>query len=829
MKLSKLSAPHPKPCLYEGTIISIDHISQTGVVELKYNRGNVDVTFRYYGQHWVWNVDVYNDKTPYEYSSHAFCIGDIVLLIYGRKDENDIPIFIAVSTLSDNRSVTNKRWCWPLYPRDKVVIALFTYINDSNKSYGFPFITNSTRALLNEFTDQEGDNRALGTLDGPENYMVIKKESNGNFTPHAAHEFMTQDDSFRFIPDISGRTTVNFDGRLVGISINAELLMDNIPFATIGNFTSVGQYHSGYSTSRLFISIDKDNVLTVYKLVVDLNAANNDPENQTNEGISAVHYPFEVAVGRVTCPLCIQGIMELDEIPQVDLISDSDISISRWSIDPTPWGDYEPDTGWYDNLSSPLAALGKDSTESFSYVWAHQLSNLTAIVDIFVHHKYTFTTDSYGTITRELTNTIHNYGVHPTFSRVAGTRTLVPASPASSDPRTETTIVSGSVARGVAKCEISADGDYLFEADYEESTSHSKYISGDYDSGVPLLYKSAESGSIDSSYNIHYVWNGVDICSHDISLVSAHSFTFALVYDYDQHYGWLVPTGTESSSFTVKLIVFLHIDIKNGIFVFIECNINRGVSVSSMITNSSGYVYPSPASIGYDLYISNRGVKTLLKSWDMFSPSGYKLNFTDLQNANYEAFNWFRYELLGVSTWETPSVPSSRRYGATELLMPTHPVFIEADGDVYRLQGSATDIENFSGMTGEGTKVYENNPCPNIDVSYITEFWHDMQYDSDFSLHPFANKTTKWPKPMCIAAPDYPYYDQLRNLRSPFHNFVMRADGYVTRLGSSSTNAYKFSYTFDIGGYTDTVIVEHADMGKIETCTGRDDAIVTLN
>lgn len=793
-----------KPCLYEAVITAIDHSTQTGVADLGHGLGLVDIGFRYIGQHWVWNMEAYPDTDPGMYSSHAFCENDIVLLVMENAGETGFR-FTAVAVLEEDRSAIKKRWCWPLYPRDISIIARLSYSDLGNDGAGFPFIVNNTREIIGSFIDQDGNTRAFGTVGGAEQYLAITKEEEAyrttKYIPHAAHEFMVEDDAFEFVPDVSGRTEPNFNGRIIGVSQNARLLLDNIPFIQI-NSNELPTGSSGLGNSHVFVNIDNTGLIKVGMLYVDFNAANHDPENLTNDGIGPAYYPFAVAIAEVEASGCIYDMMALGTLPLLDLEIDESLSYARGSSDwpalassSNPYTGYNSfESGWYDNLVNDIIAVSKNESVEVSYIQE------TNAEDEFIHTHFEFSSDSYGVLSTSFRYEVLNYGVHnPVTVNLAYAYT----DPISGVPFTSYIIGDDEILQGSAKAVISSNAGNDFTADLFGTFSVDTTATTIYDTqtGTNVSFVSSETGNNSVDQKVLFEWNSIDICEHSIVYTSNYNLSWVMDWEYTpMTVGHRSISGTETSSFTIQTIVFLHVDVKLGIFVYLKCRHNNGLKHSSIFANSSGYKYPNSPYIYYDLCINNRGDETILDTFSMFAPQGDTSAWTATQDDDWNMFIYYldlhttfndfeQYDTLAHTYW------------------------------VNRPWGFAT----YTPSSSSGATATKHA----FSIDEIMDFW-DVGRENNFSLHPFSDKESGWPRPKCVAAPKYPYYEGVSSFASPFHNWIMLANGYVSRDGSGTANCYRFSYDIDIATYSGTVIVEHGDMDDIVSCTGRDDAVISF-
>lgn len=801
------SANYLKPCLYEGVILDFDQ-NNIGICTVELLSGEqVSASCLYGGQNLVWNW-LSGQGNHYEYSHHAFCINDVVLLV-GVIDREGQK-YTVVAAMKEDRSELLKRWNWPLFDRKKSIVGKLTYTNDGGAGYGFPFVASSaTRSLVNPFTDLNGTERALGTKDGLNQYLVItperlNDESDEEWIPHAAHEFMTAAEAFNFYPDISGRVEPNYKGHVIGASKDGKLLIDNLHFSTIGTVEGAPN-GSATRTSRTVINIDQERgTVAVSMVTIDCNAFANDTDGY------AATYPFHIATATVTLPMCIHEIMKPDFVPPIiNLVSRPDLSIhqddTRW------WQGLYPGAedfaagyrlnGYYDNLVSGDIAIGGYNAE-FKLVVNYG--------DIYAdgsdyHCTFTFAVDfdQEGNIATTFSRSLDTNGLCGKYNvGVMNTGTI-------SYPGVFNYGGSASIASGTCSYPVSEYGGHKFTSDVVHSFSSSEVVTTSREDWIcnpsmTVYWISGHTGSNNTSFSINYAWEGLPIASFWCSGAAGWAKGALRVQDqcdptYTSH---LEISGSTSAIYSIFIPVFLEADVRNGIFIYVKCKLNDGLNIGNLYAGDSDYVNSQP--ISYDLILNNRGDETLLHTFDYFSPAGLKTGFTAQQNEDFDMFLFFVNKGLNA--------PRLAQYPGQSLTLN----YFENIG-----QDTFWTPSIMYGNEGQRSNYF--------DASEISEFWLTTKYNM-FSKHPFDR--AKWPAPRCVSGASMDYYDWGAGTSSPLHspylNWLMFAPGYVVREGSASANAYRYSYTINIGGWSGVAVAESTNISDILLCTGRTDAVLTL-
>lgn len=303
----------------------------------------VECSFCYMGQHWIWNMDAYPEENAASHSAFAFCSNDRVILVEKARDEKNGKRvdYVAVAVMAQDGAEIIKRKAWPLYRLGhEALVYKATYSAWADQPAGFPFINTTTRELINPYTDQQGNARALGTRNGTGNHrLVICREAGqgpGNdtaFVAHAAHEFSETEENIPYRPDMLLQTRPNWRGRIIGMSINDELLIDNIPVVKIGTIENDDFQSSDKAITRRFIHInEKNNIVTLLYITMDFEWMYRKTwdENEPNEyAFLAPQYAFGIKSGIVNLDgLCIYDIIKngIDGLPIVNLSIDVDNS-----------------------------------------------------------------------------------------------------------------------------------------------------------------------------------------------------------------------------------------------------------------------------------------------------------------------------------------------------------------------------------------------------------------------------------------------------------------------------------------------------------------------
>lgn len=378
MKLKSDDEIRTECATYIGTLTWIDWERNVGRALLDAGPGadpnappeEVECTFRYMGQHWIWNMDAYPDEDAASHSAFAFCIGDRVIFLHKvRKPEpGQTPPqppekeYVGVAVLKEEddgnggkSTSIEKRKVWPLYRIGHESVVLdFKYSGLDDKGAGFPFLSHvhvpnypgagyayyydGRRELHNPYTDQQGHERAFGTpkKDGGwgNQRLVVTKEKNERdetvFVPHAIHEFCEGDENIPYVPDVLMQTRPNWRGRTIGWSAHDEILIDNIPIARAPSNSIEAIIPSMKATTKKIIHIDeKSNTLTVLFITVDCHYEWRPYANSgavANNGAVNWYppkYAFYVQRGSIS-ELCPYAVMETprNELPVIEMRTD---------------------------------------------------------------------------------------------------------------------------------------------------------------------------------------------------------------------------------------------------------------------------------------------------------------------------------------------------------------------------------------------------------------------------------------------------------------------------------------------------------------------------
>lgn len=370
-----------------GTLIWIDWENNLGRAVLDQPPGTdtggepkeIECTFRYAGQHWVWNMNAYPAEDIASHSAYAFCVGDRVVLLHPVPpkmipDPNDpwhkipdpnSPKYAAVAVLKEEDdgsggkiTTLEKRKVWPLYRIGHEAFVLnFKYSGLGDKGAAFPFISDDGRRdLINPFFDLADNTRAFGTpvqAGGTGNpRLVVTREvlydwiygDIALFIPHAIHEFSEPGEDIPYVPDVLMQTIPNFRGRIMGWSAEDEILIDNIPVARVESATDLEAtiIPSWKAVTKKFLYIDEPhNILTVLFVTMDCNydwrpwekSGNSNGENKPNDENNPNDekptywypplYAFYVQTGSTELSsLCIYAAMETprEELPRITLV-----------------------------------------------------------------------------------------------------------------------------------------------------------------------------------------------------------------------------------------------------------------------------------------------------------------------------------------------------------------------------------------------------------------------------------------------------------------------------------------------------------------------------
>lgn len=795
-----------KPCLYEGVITAFDY-NNPGLCTVELLSGeSVSASFRYGGQNAVWNWP--NPGNQYQYSHNAFCLNDVVLVV-GIKDTEGQK-YTVVAAMKEDRSELLKRWNWPLFDRSKSVIGKLTYTDEGGAGYGFPFIAStSTRALVNHFTDLNGHERALGTKNGSDQYLVISRERisdefDEEWIPHAAHEFMTQADNFEFLPDISGRIEPNYQGRVIGVSKDGKLLLDNIHFATIGTVEGAPN-GSAMGTSRTVVNVlPETGTIAISYVTIDMNAFANGTDGY------AATYPFHIATATYQLDLCLHEIMRPDfSPPTINLVSRPDLSVHQ---DDTRWwqglfpGVDEFSAGYrmcghYDNLLAGDIAVGGYNAEfkltvNFSDIFEDG-SNYHCV------YTYSVDFDETGQISTSFSRALDTAGMCGKYNVGrfnTGTITY---------PGVFNFDGSASIPAGTCQFFVSEYGGHKMTSEVVHSWNANETVTAARDEWIcnpsmTVYYISGHSGSNVFDFSIDYSWDGIPVASFWCAGSSSWSKSAIRVQDqceptFTSH---LEISGSTSANYNIFMPIFLEADVRNGIFIYVQCRLNDNLNLSTLYAGSSDYINSQP--IQYDLILNNRGEETLLHTFEYFSPAGDTASFTTQQDLDLDMYLFFVNKGL--------SPPRLDQYPGQHLLLNQ---FESIERSTFWMP----DI--MLGNEGETSNWFS--------AGDITEFWLTTKYNT-FSKHPFDR--AKWPTPRCVSGASMDYYDwgagTSSPLNSPYLNWIMLAKGYVTREGSSSVNAYRYSYTINIGAWTGIAVAQSPGYDDILLCTGRTDAVLTL-
>ena len=382
MKLKCDDTIRAEVATYIGTLTWIDWENNVGKALLDAPPGadpnaepvEVDCTFRYMGQHWIWNMDAYPDEDAASHSAFAFCIGDRVMLLH--KDKKAEPgqtppqppekEYVGVAVLKEEddgnggkKTSIWKRKVWPLYRIGHESLVLdFKYAGLDDKGAGFPFLSHvrvggypagvyayyydGRRELQNPFVDQQGHERAFGTPKRDDGWgnprLVVTKEKDENdetvFVPHAVHEFAEGNENMPYVPDVLMQTKPNWRGRTIGWSAHDEILIDNIPVARVAPQSVEAILPSWKAATKKIIHIDEaHNTLTVLFVTVDCNYDWRPYDNSgavVNNGANNWYppkYAFYVQRGGIS-ELCPYAAMDTprNELPVIEMQPDLEAS-----------------------------------------------------------------------------------------------------------------------------------------------------------------------------------------------------------------------------------------------------------------------------------------------------------------------------------------------------------------------------------------------------------------------------------------------------------------------------------------------------------------------
>lgn len=806
MNYEKTQSVKTDICAREGVVTDIDYVANTGTVDLGEELGTVDCTFLYHGQHWIFNRDAYPGSDIQDVSAYAFCVNDLVMVVERADPEGEVgdKVYEVVAALEEDHSAVKKRYLWPPFvPQNGVVYG--AYYSEETEGYQyptFPFVTASTKELVNEYTDSSGNARALGTFaadDTGETHIVITNVD-GVYTAHGPHEFMEEDNQFSYVPDVTLQTEPNYRGRTIGLSADDELLMDNIPFAQL-DVSALSYTDTLMRSVRRIIHIDEENELvTVLYLLIDYSTRSGYNEFFDETGYLPPAYAFEVYLGQCSTPTCIYDIMQdrIDGVtlPDIVLAQDTDASwpwheMIGVAIEDFSAGELSGEFVFsydihvvYDPTYFDVAYAGKDIEvslyASLPYEeWISDPDDDTGWADFykadFRQKIFRLTTAPDGTYyvshedgerIRPFNDLSYTYESESNYGGYSGlTRQAV-------------TVFAG---EGDIDCIVFKDGVNELRKQIQVDSTFQK-ICG--------TVNSYEHGEFDYELDLKEIYTHTDefgtfeICRAESAIIGTNRFLEETAEYSKSAYGQM------------QFVVFTNIDLKRGIYTYVIHQPFKDVDMATWYPNSDN-VYPSaPDVYKWYHYITDR-------------------NGTVLVNEGAGAYPTGDRDTMGTANADT-----------TDALLnlisnPPYPLTLTYCVDGY---GWAPDGENYMNIVWPTKTVF--NRMVGVDCSDIVDWgwnttnssygdWPDY-YHSHFYFYNYN-----------IGNPHRGSSVLTSSAEAPCANAILFSSG-AYRDGTEVPHGYTYLYYMRCNDYAsyDTYELNSPGLDDLLTCTGRDDLVL---
>lgn len=857
---TSLSTIESKICAYRGVITSIDFEEKSGTVDLGGNIGEVSCDFNYMGQHWIWNKSAYSDEHAADHSVFAFCLNDLVIVIkqalpIAEQTETTKVKYTCVAVLEEDGSAIVKRYVWPLFRfNTKGIVLGAEYTDeldiDSNpKECGFPFMISNTRELINEYTDQEYNPRALGTFvdqDGTfaekgNTKLVITKEGTSNFVAHPACEFMEEGDQFNYTPDALMQSEPNYKGRIIGLSADDELLLDNIPIATVNVDTIDENQQSRYYQRHRVIHIDEQNsIITLLYITIDFQwAYYTNHEIYEEAGYFPPPYAFRVSKGQlIDAELCIYSAMNKETLPEITLVADTDAS---WAWDDMLGIPYEASLSlcektWGYNLVQDfeVAYAGKDFELVFygideitEYTALHREPNWLKIA-------FRISTNEDGTyqVNKEKTDNGPLFGDYVHEYRQSVEYTYSTSTPSAKARKQEWKDSLLSLEEGEAEFILAeVDGNKLVRrlVASGSGSSYNDYHYPYYSDG--LCTYTASWDSVYEEIYVHIDSSGVEweigrsYVSTDGNIDGTSHWTEVTPYNWER----TVDTLTRTIVCTAKYLLFTHIDVRNGIYSYFLFTPFDDQDITEYEGDNGLWPYAPP--VEWHHYIAHQGIVSYHTTYYNAIPSGDPATMTDEEHDTRYAYNkLFNYAYITISSEESI-------YGEQISVIPPFDLAVKIYIDSAYPGGTLTDPA--------GNEFYGTDASPYPGIFYIPmhKWWYDtascytMARDlcedpkglyPEYNAHPFSSASIsnyRWPRYWNTGYPHVGVYI-INGIDETCEAGLIYCDECVTKTGISyGNNQYK--YTLQLLSAL-PVTIESANLSNLFSCTKRNDLVLKL-
>lgn len=803
MKLNAADTIRTKVATFIGVITWIHWGNNEGTVDLGGELGEVPCRFRYMGQHWIFNMDAYPEEDAGSHGAFAFCHGDKVIVLQKQKPE-DLPPpgweYVAVAIMEDDNSALIKRNAWPLFRLGHEAVVLNAeYSYAGGHGAGFPFITPEDRWLIGEYTDQSGNKRAFGTLNGSGNQrLVITRDGEETFIAHAAHEFTSADEPMPYVPDALMQTVPNYKGRIIGMSNRDEILIDNIPVMKIGTVENDPYYGSDRAkTHRLIHVNEQSDILTVMYIVMDFHYYwyDNHPLYQS-QGFLWPAYGFKVTKGTIDLgELCIYDSMQQDRdtLPQLNLTLDQNASWRFDDIAGYTWPEHSgsADRGYrcYGNVITNeflVGCFGED-IELYFYVDEGVGTNcrqrkVSFRVNTSPDGTYSVAKDI-STPEMVIDRSLYEHERVDDYTELEGndySGVLTDRTAILGDGITGTIVSSGG-SQLTVKLQGKEEAISNWSIDYVYPYTYNEYTAV-HDTLIEKIYSHAgPHASFEIARDVYSLQGTV----HDSETSGGNSRTDSVVA-------------------SVKFVVFTFCDVANGVYGFWEFTPLDAVSVSSLLDGTSITNHPDTGKfVKWQHFVCSRHGRTMTHQYQVQIPYGTEdVTLLGAGINTRKAING----LIGARSSYFMNNPT------VYYKIPIAPVpdfyesVVEYDGLLSWLWHT-DDVHVVQGRT-----LVEN----------------EISYWPDFYAHPFTTpRTYSWP-----------YF---RNSGNPFMGIeiVSNHEGNIylpTILFSESMGVSgmsygvgEFSYSFRLNGTGSPVVVNSPGLARLLQCTGREDMALTLD
>lgn len=843
MKLNAADIIRSKVATFIGVITWIHWANNEGTVDLGGELREVPCRFRYMGQHWIFNMDAYQDEDAGSNGAFAFCKGDKVVVLKKQKPADIEPPgweYVAVAIMEDDESALVKRQAWPLFRIGHEAVVLGAqYANYNSAEFGFPFMVDkATRGYVNPFTDQQGNIRALGTINGTGNTkLVITKEvpaGGGDpvFVPHPAMEFMSMEDVFIYVPDILMQTEPNYKGRIVGISLNDEILIDNIPVLRI---TDPGSdiYGSRKSKQHTLIHINEaSSTITLLRIIMDFEFSWYDihPIYGTS-GFFPPPYGFQVRVGTADLSsLCIYDLLNVEHDKLTELVMATDIAAS-WA-----WEDIIGQVyirgeqyAYYccGNTLDGTVQVGHfgKNIELFFYV-VNEESPWTK-VDKVAFRVISNEDGSYSTEKAKTTNagkmaTIPDGGSY-SLAHIAmqGTPLYEIIIKRDGAGTLEDVIATNRSSRFIVKTTFSINREFLKR--YPVSSPNPRLPN------QPYTATTHRSGSNDDHMERVYRHEGgygdFEIAKDECHIVGVSDYLKVESFSSTNTLTGTSITASDDTICTAKFIVFTHVDVANGIYGYWEVTMADNTDMRKVFGINS---WPSGGGDRYYTFVQ----KNVTWKHYVATQHGRTLTYTSILNIPYGLEGWMSDEVKQtrkgyISFFDREYYDIDANTNNNDIGHCYNCVMFEQLNMSSLNDTPQPKYERFDGMD----EWFWNTT--NVHWYSQGAYWQNASAKyPDYYLHPFGQtpnykKYERWPYNQNHGNPHLGIGASGKSpFLSAFHGSVLYSKNCNVIVGINlGMGEYRYSFT-TLGG--SPVVVKSPGYDAMAACTGRDDLVFSL-